>query len=40
LELLHGEEGIELGLGLGETFMILGVDEEDDSGDFGEVILP
>jgi len=40
LELLHGEKSIELSLGLGETLMILGIDEEDDSGDFWEVILP
>lgn len=26
LELLHGQEGVELGLGLGESLVVLGVD--------------
>jgi hypothetical protein len=39
-KLLHGEEGIELGLGLGKTLVVLSVDEEDDTVDFREVILP
>lgn len=39
-ELLHGEERIELRLGFGETLVVLGVDEEDDAADFGEVVAP
>lgn len=39
-KLLHGEERVELGLGLGEALVVLGVDEEDDAVDFGEVVLP
>lgn len=40
LQLLHGQEGVELGLGLGEALVVLRVDEEDDAVDLGEVILP
>mgnify|MGYP001109242947 CR=1 FL=1 len=39
-EFLHGEEGVELGFALRETFDVLGVDEEDDSAYFGEVVFP
>lgn len=39
-EILHGEEGVQLGLGLGEALVVLGVDEEDDAADFGEVVFP
>lgn len=39
-ELLHGEESVELGLGFGESLVILGVNQEDDSAHFGEVVLP
>jgi hypothetical protein len=39
-QLLHGKQSIKLGLGLDETLVILGIDEEDDTGDFWEVILP
>jgi hypothetical protein len=39
-ELFHGEEGVELSLGLGEALVVLGVDEEDNSADFGEIIFP
>lgn len=39
-ELLHGQERVELGLGLGEALVVLSVDEEDDAVDFGEVVLP
>lgn len=39
-ELLHGEQGVQLGFGLGEAFEVLGVDEEDDAAYFGEVVLP
>jgi hypothetical protein len=39
-ELLHGQEGVELGLGLGESLVVLGVDEEDDTVDVGEVVSP
>lgn len=40
LELLHGQQGIKLGLGLGETLVVLGIDEEDNTVDLGEVVLP
>jgi len=33
-ELFQGEQGIELGLGLVETLVILRIDEEDDTTDF------
>lgn len=39
-ELLHGEKSVKLGLGLGESLVVLGVDEEDDAVDFREVVLP
>lgn len=39
-QLLHGKESVELGLGLGETLVVLGVNEEDDTANFGEVVLP
>lgn len=39
-QLLHGQERVELGLGLGESLVVLGVDEEDDAVDLGEVISP
>lgn len=39
-QLFHCKEGVELGFGLGEALMIFCVDEEYDSGDFGEVIFP
>ena len=39
-ELLHRQERVELGLGLGEPLVVLGVDEEDDAVDFGEVVFP
>ena len=39
-EVFHGEEGVELGLGLGEALVVLGVDEENDAADFGEVVAP
>jgi len=39
-ELFHGEQGIELGLGLVETLVILRIDEEDDTTDFWEVVPP
>lgn len=39
-KLLHRQEGVELGLGLGESLVVLGVDEEDDTVDVGEVISP
>lgn len=40
LQLLHRQQSIELGLGLGEALGILGVDEEDDARHLREVILP
>lgn len=39
-ELLHGQEGVQLGLGLEEPLVVAGVDQEDDAADFGEVVLP
>lgn len=40
LQLLHREEGVELELGFGEALVVLGVDEEDDARDLGEIVLP
>lgn len=40
LQLFHAEQRIELGLALGEALWVLGIDEEDDAGDLGEVVLP
>lgn len=37
---LHSQKGVELGLGLGESLVVLGVDKEDDTVDIGEVISP
>lgn len=39
-QLLHRQEGVELGLGLGEPLEVLGVHEEHDAVDFGEVVSP
>jgi hypothetical protein len=39
-EVLHGEKSVKLGLGFGEAFVVFGIDEEDDTADFGEIILP
>lgn len=39
-ELLHGEEGIEFGLRLGKTLVVLSIYEEDNTGDLWEVVLP
>lgn len=39
-QLLHGEEGVKLSLGLGEALLVLGIDKEYDAVDFGEVISP
>lgn len=39
-ELLHGEQGVELGLGLGESLLVLCVDKEHDTVDLGEVVSP
>lgn len=39
-EVLHGEQGVQLGLGLGEALVVLGIDQEDDTADLGEVVLP
>lgn len=39
-EFLHSQQRVELGLGLGEAFGVLGVDEEDDAANFGEVVFP
>jgi hypothetical protein len=39
-EIFHGEEGVEFGFRLGKAFVVFGVDEEDDSRNFGEVVAP
>lgn len=39
-QLFHGEEGVEFGLGLAESLVVLGVDKEDDTVDLGEVVAP
>lgn len=39
-QLFHCKEGVQLRFRLREAFMIFRVDEEHDSGDFGEVVLP
>ena len=39
-ELLNGEEGVKLRLGLGEPLKISTVDEEDDTVDLREVVTP
>jgi hypothetical protein len=39
-EVFHGEEGVELGFGFGQAFVVFGIDEEDYAADFGEVIAP
>jgi hypothetical protein len=39
-ELLHRQEGIELGFRFGQAFVILSVDKENDTVDLGEVVLP
>lgn len=39
-EILHGEQGVQLSLGLGETLVVLGIDQEDDAADLREVVLP
>ena len=39
-QLFHAEEGVEFGFGFRQAVVVFGVDEEDDAGDFGEVIFP
>lgn len=39
-QILHAEQRVELGLALGEALRVLGVDEEHNSADLGEVVLP
>ena len=39
-QLLHGKERVQLGLSLGESFVVLCIDEEDDTIHFREVVLP
>lgn len=39
-QILHGEEGVELGLGFGEALVVLCVDQEDDPAYFGEIVFP
>lgn len=39
-KVFHGQEGVELGFGFGEAFVVFGVDKEDDAAYFGEVVTP
>lgn len=39
-QVFHGQEGVELGFGFREAFVVFGVDEEDDAAYFGEVVAP
>lgn len=39
-QFLHGQQGIQLGFGFGETLVVLGVYEIHDTGHFGEVVFP
>lgn len=39
-QLLHLEQRVQLSLGLGESLVVLGVDQEDDAVDFGKVVSP
>lgn len=39
-ELFHGEQGVELGFGLGEPLKVFRVHEEHDAAYFGEVVFP
>jgi hypothetical protein len=39
-QLLHGQQRVQLGLGLGEPLVVLGVHQEDDAVHFREVVLP
>lgn len=39
-EFLHREKSVELGFGFGQTFVVFGIDEENNAGHFGEIILP
>jgi hypothetical protein len=38
LELLHGEKGVEFGLGFVEALVVLCVDEEDNARDFRDCV--
>lgn len=38
LELVHGEQGVEFGLGFGETLVVLCINEEDNAADFGDYL--
>ncbi|KAI6890095.1 Small COPII coat GTPase [Hortaea werneckii] len=40
LQLLHAQQGVQLSLALNESLRVLGIDQEHDAGDFGEVVLP
>lgn len=40
LELLNGKQRVELGLGLGESSRVGGIDEENNAVDLGKVVLP
>jgi hypothetical protein len=39
-ELLHRQESVKLGFRFGKAFVILSINEENDTVDFWEVILP
>lgn len=38
LQLVHCEEGVELGFGFVEALVVLCVDKEDDAGDFRDYV--
>ena len=39
-EVFHGEQGVELDFGFRKALKVFGIDEEHDTGDFGEVVAP
>jgi len=39
-QLLHAQQSVQLGLGFWQTFVVLGVNEEYNAGDFWEIIFP
>jgi len=39
-QIIHGEKRVDLGAGFGEPLVVLGINEEDDAADLGEVISP
>lgn len=39
-QLFQGQKGVELSFGFGQAFMVLGIDEENDTIDLGKIISP